>query len=426
MTRMKRYACSALGLTALIATACGGAELDGESTGQQPSPWLSGAGPTRGHEDITRFGVEFGNDLIKAELNLQGFFAPVTEGDACLTTSHTLLKGNCVTDLPDSEMTDYYGVSASEFGDHPDLQDLHALRNFVNDQAVSGKYACAGMKARIVNSTARGLMFWQQNEIDAGLKWIGHASHTVQDSFTPCHAQRTGTRFETLTDVCTYGKQVSGVCLHGKPDLKDRIWETSLECTLTSDRPWDCLVPEAQAAAKATSGYLLVVARLIKTQSWNGAPAALQAWFEGDPTNPESGYFLCNGLKNDGWEPAADAGPDGAGADGDVVDGTAEGSAEEGGPDGSSPEPSVEPAPEAGPEAAPEAGPEPAAEAGADAKADGAGGGTQDAAEPPSEEASDEGGCSCRATGATPTHAGAWLLAAGLVSVLTRVRRARR
>ena len=144
--------------------------------------------------------------------------------------------------------------------------------------------------------------------MDAAMRWIGHATHTVQDSFTPCHTARSGTRFETLIDVCTYGIEVPGVCLHAKPDLRDRIWETNLECTITSDRPWDCLVPQAQAASNATAGYLLVVGRLIKATDWDGAPAALETWFAGDPTNPESGYFLCNGLKNDGWEPGPDAG----------------------------------------------------------------------------------------------------------------------
>lgn len=452
---MKTRLCAFLPLLLTLAAACGdGTDTgDGTTVSARPSPWMSGAGPTRGHEDILRFGVVKGNDLIKAQLSLVNLFPYVSEGDACLTTSNELLKGNCHTDFPDDEMTSYYGVSQSEFGDHPDLQDLHALRNFVGDQAVSGKYACAGMKARIVNSTKRGLMFWQQGDMDAAMRWIGHATHTVQDSFTPCHTARSGTRFETLTDVCTYGTEVPGVCLHAKPDLRDRIWDTSLTCTLTTDRPWDCLVPQAQSAANATAGYLLVVGRLIQATDWNGAEAALATWFAGDPTNPESGYFLCDALKNDGWEAGPDAGVDAeagvpeasaeASTEGGLDDAEADGSSYEASSDAApdvaadvaaeaSPEAGPEPGPEAsveaGPEASVEAGPEASVEAGADAQSDAAP--TQDAAPeagepgPIDDGSSSESGCGCRTAGAGG-HRRAWL-ALSLIGLAVAARRSRR
>lgn len=400
---------------------------------------MSGAGPTRGHEDILRFGVEKGNELIKTQLSLVNLFPFISAGDACLLTSNELLKGNCHTDFPDDEMTTYYGVSQSEFGDHPDLQDLHALRNFVGDQAVSGEYACAGMKARIVDSTKRGLMFWQQGDMDAAMRWIGHATHTVQDSFTPCHTARSGTRFETLIDVCTYGIEVPGVCLHAKPDLRDRIWETNLECTITSDRPWDCLVPQAQAASNATAGYLLVVGRLIKATDWDGAPAALETWFAGDPTNPESGYFLCNGLKNDGWEPGPDAGVDAeAGVPEASPDGEVDGGHEDGQTDSSLPDAYVDAMPEAGPEASPEPGPEASVEAGPeasveagpeagsdaapkqDAAAEAGGSGTTD------DGGESESGCGCRTAGSGGRSGEAWLALSALgLLVAARRKRAR-
>jgi len=256
----------------------------------------------------------------------------------------------------------------------------------------------------------------------------------VQDSFTPCHTERSGTRFETLTDVCTYGIDVPGVCLHSKPDLRDRIWLTNFECTITPDRPWDCLVPEAQAASNATAGYLLVVGRLIKATDWDGAPAALETWFAGDPTNPESGYFLCNGLKNDGWEPGPDAGAE---AEAGLPEASPEGSTDQdggdGGPDdGSLPESSVDAAPEVGPDAPAESGPEASAEAGPDAKSDAAPkpdaaaqpDAAAEAGEPVTTDGESESGCGCRAVGAGG-HGGAWLAfsALGLFFAARRKRR---
>jgi len=318
-------------LAVLVLAGCA-AEVESadESFGQVEQPWFSGMGPTRGHEDILRFGVELANTLIQDELQKPNFFPAIDDDAACFTTSNVLLTGNCITDWPDDEMVNYYGVSSAEFGTDFDLQDLHYMRNFQSDtETVSGRYACYGARERIIVATERGMEFWSQGNEESALRWFGHATHNLQDSFATCHTNRTGSSYETLVDICTYKIELPGICFHTTGDLRDRIWQASVECTITPDRFWECLTPEAQAASNATAGYLLLVARHIEAGMVGDLREELTALFEGDPTNPHSGYYKCDSLSNDGWEPAGwDPNPPDAGvgsdaeADGAVEDGS--------------------------------------------------------------------------------------------------------
>jgi MYXO-CTERM domain-containing protein len=391
---------------------------------------MSGAALTRGHEDITRFGVEMANAAMGGDAGPKKFFQAVTEGEACATTANELLAGNCATDWPTDEMTAYYGVSASAFGDDPGLQDLHSLRNFDDaSEPVSGRYACYLVRGRIVNATQRGLQFWKDADQNAAMRWIGHATHTVQDSFTPCHTSRSGTRFETMEDICTYGVTFAGICTHHKPDTKDAIWRlTPLECTFTTTRSWDCLVDEAQAASKATAGYLQTVARLIDTSNYNGVQAALDTWFEGDPTIQESGYFHCDALKVDGVEPDGWSPPGGDSGTGDASTGdasTGDAAAEaETGTDAAKADVVEAAVAEAGQDApASDVGnADGAADAAKDAKADS---GDANVPEPAQaqEQGSSDGGCGCRTGKGAPQRAWpAWLVACAAVTLRRRRR----
>jgi len=412
---------------------CGEAEPEGLSDlpGQVEQPWLSGYGPTRGHEDITRFAVEFANTLIHDELHVPNYFPPVSHGDACFTTANPLLTGNCITDWPDGEMISFYGVSSSDFGAHPDLQDLHYMRNFHDgDQAVSGRYGCFRARERIQTATDRGMEFWAQGDEEGGLRWFGHATHNLQDSFATCHTARTGAKHEILADLCTYKIQVPGVCFHESADLRDRIWETSMECTLDTDRSWDCLVSEAQSAAQATAGYLLVVARHIEAGMGGDLQAELKAYFEGDTAVPHSGYYRCDALTNDGYEPPGwdpNAVPD-AGADaaddaeqdatedvvGDVAADAAQEAADDARVDASGGE---------------ETGVPDAGTGGSGGGTEGAAGGTADGggagpSAKPYDEPEDTGGCSCR-VGASPLGTPMGVAVSLVLGLLLRRRRLR-
>ena len=412
-------------LLVVVATlGCGEAESEG-LPGQVEQPWLSGYGPTRGHEDITRFAVEFANTLIHDELQVPTYFPPVSHGDACFTTGNPLLTGNCITDWPDGEMIAFYGVSSSDFGTHPDLQDLHYMRNFHDgDQAVSGRYGCFRARERIQTATQRGMEFWAQGDEDGGLRWFGHATHNLQDSFATCHTARTGAKHENLTDLCTYKIQVPGVCFHESADLRDRIWETSMECTIDTDRSWDCLVSEAQSAAHATAGYLLVVARHIEAGMNGDLQAELTAYFEGDAGIPHSGYYRCDALTNDGYEPpgwdpnpvpdaGVDATPDAEqDAAEDVVAEVGQEDAHDVGVDGSG-----------GDTGMPDAG-----TGGSGGGTGGEAGGDTDASGGPSTKAyaqpEDTGGCSCR-VGASPSGSPMAVAVSLLLGLLLGRRRLR-
>jgi hypothetical protein len=114
--------------------------------------------------------------------------------------------------------------------------------------------------------------------------------------------------FKTIDDVCTYGTKLEGVCKHEDPVGEggavdaDRIWNTSSWFAFTRDRKY--LVPEAEAAAKASAGYLFVMYQAIealKTNPSYDVRPALEAWFDresGSASNrnslfDRSGYFVC-------------------------------------------------------------------------------------------------------------------------------------
>jgi MYXO-CTERM domain-containing protein len=105
--------------------------------------------------------------------------------------------------------------------------------------------------------------------------------------------------------VCSYGREVPGVCYHASFDLADRIWEKTTSCLLNpDDRSWECLTPEAQAAALATTGYLLLVGRWLDDGTIGDIGSLLEAWFTGAAVDPYTGYFSCASL--DGLWPGED------------------------------------------------------------------------------------------------------------------------
>jgi hypothetical protein len=254
------------------------------------------SGLIKGHEDITRFGIQYANSLIKSELGVSNFYPTVTVGTSCLLTSHRLLKGNCVTDSPDSTMTGYYGVSSSQWGSAPNLQDLHFTRNYVGTSGVvSAETACLGARARVINAAVLGTNYWKSGNLSMAHYWVGHGMHMIQDGLAKAHTRRTGTLLRTLTDVCSWGRQVSGVCYHATIDSGDAIWLSKLTCPGLT-RSWSCLKPEAQDAAYATAGYLRVIARYVNGGFTGDLTAMLNDYFDGAATDAFVDYFHCEQL----------------------------------------------------------------------------------------------------------------------------------
>jgi MYXO-CTERM domain-containing protein len=290
-------------LIALVAGATGGCEsvsdLDGTDVGRTREAWSQGAAALRGHEDITRFAIEKANAALQSETGTANFFPALASGADGSNTSNWLMKGGYATDFPDSVMSTKYGVSVGDWDLWPDLQDLHFLRNWVGTDGVeSAREACLSALAHVVEASGWAVYAWQLADQNAGLYWMGHATHVIQDSFALPHTDRSGTLYRKLDAVCSYGRQVSGVCFHQSPDVGDRVWNSNFLCQIDpSNRSWDCLLGEAQAAALATAGYLRVMGRYLIGGATGDLPALLQAYFTGGATDDYVDYFHCETLQ---------------------------------------------------------------------------------------------------------------------------------
>jgi len=283
-------------------SACGGEIANGGGSGSDVAasqdPFTDGSGPLRGHEDLTRFGIGFANSLLAAETGTASFFTPIPSGQACDGSESILLAGNCATDTPDSTMTSYYGVSALSWQTAPTLQELHFLRNYVGASGVEGaKLACTDALAHIITIANLAVSKWRAGDRAGFDYWVGHAVHTIQDSFSAAHTSRGGTLLRTLDDVCSYGRQVNGVCYHQIVDTRDRIWNSSWSCQLDpTNRSWGCLTPQAQSAAYATGGFLRVMGHYVHSGASGDLAAALTAWYSGGSVDSYSNYFHCETL----------------------------------------------------------------------------------------------------------------------------------
>jgi hypothetical protein len=293
---MKKHVIVAACFSALLAVNCGGEVDDPTNVGIDQEPFSDGSGALRGHEDILRFSIEFANTLLKSEFGVAGYWTPVPYGEAC-DSSHLMLHGNCATDSPDSQMTSYYGVSSSAWQTAGSVQDLHFLRDYLGTGVYGSKVSCQTSRDRIINATHVAMDKWAAGDRAGAEYWIGHATHIIQDSFSAAHTTRSGTLLRTMTDVCSYGRQVKGVCYHSLIDTRDRVWRSTLACQLDpNNRSWGCLTTQAQSAAYATGGYLRVIGRHVHSGFTTDLTATLNAWLD-TASDGYAGYHSCSALK---------------------------------------------------------------------------------------------------------------------------------
>lgn len=267
----------------------------------------------RGHEDLVKNAVLLANEMLAADYGEHGtaFFPPVGNEfwygettDSCETSvGNALLRGNCATDAPDDMMRTYYGrTSDADLNHDGELQRLHFTRNWVGVRgAESALSACVRGKETIIAATAHALRSYTPYPIDNFFYFVGHATHTIQDSFSNSHTRRTGDHLRTLTDVCTYDRAVSGACEHEGLEsiyFDDRIWQVT---TNPFSREMSAMKPLAREAIWATAGYLHAVGRLARhlgaTATEADVRAVLQPYFDDPDSDPGySGYFDCTSL----------------------------------------------------------------------------------------------------------------------------------
>ncbi|MBF0297948.1 MAG: hypothetical protein HQK51_04470 [Oligoflexia bacterium] len=284
-------------------------EIDNEG-GKKESKWVSGMGPSRGHEDLERFAIAMANKMINEKSLNQKYLLPeAVDGDSGRSTKNPLVKGNYSTDWPNDDMLERYGYGVSKntraYQDDPKLMHNHGLRDIINGSALSTKEACTSIKNAIIKNTKYALSFAGKDNSKL-LFWLGHVNHIIQDTFAPPHAVRKENDPHRFVDICTYGTKVKGVCEHGSPiDLDDVIWMTSFSCSLTFKRPFECLTDLAKVAVNATAGHLIATTEIMqeiessrnitKEQKNRIVEDRLEQYFELD-IDDFNGYFDCSTL----------------------------------------------------------------------------------------------------------------------------------
>lgn len=267
--------------------------------GYSDPAWETGGGHKRGHEDITRYGVELFRENCAKDSPFREYFPVIYKGVSGADTENGLVKGNFETDFPREEIFDFYNIRYGSGVDawlkwHQDgeVQNIHALRNYGDVGVESIEKTCEGITQRIRGAVKRSLDELRSNRHQEVLFWLGHASHIVQDSFSQAHSKREGRDYKTITDYCTYGKEFEGICFHGDGD-EDRIWKSSFSCQWDpNDRNWACFKEEAKQAAYATFGLLEVFSK-ISERGEDVFDEEMNEYFAGN-THPGFGFFNCN------------------------------------------------------------------------------------------------------------------------------------
>ena len=282
----------------------------------ESAPSLIFVGSTySGHEEITRQAlkniskkikeIDSGSTLFELD-DLKFDLAPEAKGLFGYKSKNMVIHGNFSSDFPKQtsvmSLGDFWNIkNFSEF-ENPDTQMLHFLKNYTNSITLaSARSTCEQARAAIKKVTTEALKSWNSNNKTRALFLLGHATHTIQDSFSRAHTQRAGDENNNdLINICYYGSVMNkkmdhtrrgpkDLCFHSSPDSKDAVWnlsgdqykkalsnwasEAASQCDKGSDYPQTdeqksaCLSDEARLARVATEKYLFLVFNQIAPQN---------------------------------------------------------------------------------------------------------------------------------------------------------------
>ena len=180
-----------------------------------------------GHEMITGQALE---DAAQADAAVRDVLDP----DAV----ELITRGNYATDMPNGmypvDLNEYWGFPADTDWNNPKGQDLHFLRDYGDANTLQSAYAtCMTSRGRIQRLSADVAKLWVSDR-EKALFLLGHATHVIQDSFSPAHTVRASKEENNdLKDVCYYPVGAgpttpsSPICFHQTVDARDRIWLTA-------------------------------------------------------------------------------------------------------------------------------------------------------------------------------------------------------
>lgn len=268
------------------------------------------------------------------------------------TTANMIIQGNYANDFPQGitipaakvvngvvvdSVPAWWGGSFDGWDTRGDIQTLHFLMD-VNDSNDGFRYSqrgnCETTRNKIMINTKEAVASWERAEAyrHAGFKYekyrveetrramffLGAASHTIQDSFSPSHTMR-GSRSDNydITNICYYGKDLreklgdhaNDLCYHHTVDTRDGIWirtdhqlafarenwdgeaMPSEQCTpkfltlpLRESAKASCLKHEARLARHATIRYFVLIARYLRDRRSHQGGYAMAG---GDPNLTE-------------------------------------------------------------------------------------------------------------------------------------------
>ncbi|WP_141732175.1 hypothetical protein [Oligoflexus tunisiensis] len=245
--------------------------------------WMTGAGPARGHEDITRLAVDRANDALQGQIGYRPY-PSIAKGVAGIDTGNAMVRGNFETDFPSRRMKEFHKMPDNvDWHNDGRIQHIHSLRDFAGGQPLGLRDSCVAIRTNILDAARQAIASYQAGHTEDGQYWLGHAAHVIQDSFSPAHSERHGAGRQLIGNICVYGIDVPGLCKHDSVDVRDRIWRSKFSCQMDpNNRGYSCLKDEAQDAVNATAAFLV---------NAGGAIFAGKALDES-----LQGYFACESL----------------------------------------------------------------------------------------------------------------------------------
>lgn len=260
-----------------------------------------------GHEEITRQALNSISKRIKDSDTYSIFqlsdltfdLSPEPRGLFGYKSKNMVIHGNFASDFPKQttvlSLAEFWKDKRLSQFENPNAQVLHFLRNYKNSLTLaSAKETCLLAREKIKHITLQALNHWESGRTTEALFLIGHATHTIQDSFSRAHTVREESGNYNLKNICFFGTDMSKkidttfekdpekqVCYHSAPDSRDAIWnykskqarlstrewanELSIDCDShenypeSEDKKQSCLSHEARLARTATEKYLLLV-----------------------------------------------------------------------------------------------------------------------------------------------------------------------
>jgi hypothetical protein len=199
------------------------------------------AGRTSGHEEITRQAMNrLEPSLLAAGIDEASFVPEFLGarganpfGTKGFSVDNKIIQGNYATDFPEAlvkvfDLAAWHGEVPGGWTTNPNVQVLHFLQNRRPDGALVPQLEnCNAAREQIVRSTQEGVRLWRSGERGTALFLFGHATHTIQDSFSAAHTIRADrNNNHNVLKVCYYDvfRPTADSCYHLPVDPRDGIW----------------------------------------------------------------------------------------------------------------------------------------------------------------------------------------------------------